>query len=340
MSDLLMLDSGAFSVWSQGAEIDIDEYVRFCREHSGVSYYINLDVIPGKPDGSIPRTPDLVEECCRQGWENYLYMKNHLPEEKVVPVFHRGERFEWLERYLDSGTTYIGIGQLGVVTKESRDWLKKVKDYLLDSSGKPIVRVHGFAVTSFRWMQDAIWYSVDSSSWLKQASYGQIYIPKIRKGHRVFSEVPLSVNVSPKSPFRNKKQKHIVNLSPTVKKQVMDYLESLKVRMGEFEIVEVENGYKKSENELWWDKKKTKVLRIIQKGARTCHHYRFWINSRYMHRANEELPVEDIYFAGGEGSVLDLIEFKLKKRLVSYHKVHSSSTLAGKCFRRWNQLLC
>ena len=256
MPNLLFLDSGAFSCWNSGATIDVTQYRQFCVDHPGITYYVNLDVIPGSPNMNIRRTPEMIEEACRQGWKNYMYLVRALPIEKVIPVFHRGEDFKWLERYLDFGTPYIGIGlsgALGTVTVEKRDWVEEIKKYVFDSAGKPIVKTHGFAVTAWEMMLAMKWHSVDSASWVRQSAYGTVYIPKVRGGEFFYGQAPFLLNCSPKSPSRDDRQKHITTLSPTLKSQVMQYLETLKMPLGDYELVDVPEGYKRQPNELWWD---------------------------------------------------------------------------------------
>ena len=40
----IMLDSGAFSAWNAGKQIDIDKYIEFIRDNN-IDVYFNLDVI-------------------------------------------------------------------------------------------------------------------------------------------------------------------------------------------------------------------------------------------------------------------------------------------------------
>jgi len=64
----LIIDSGAFSVWTRGEEVDIDQYAHFCGEIKKLFplcniYVVNLDVLPGK-FGQRP-TQKQVEEAVR-----------------------------------------------------------------------------------------------------------------------------------------------------------------------------------------------------------------------------------------------------------------------------------
>lgn len=340
MPNLLMLDSGAFSVWNSGAEISIDDYLGFCKEHPGISYYVNLDVIPGSPGSVINRTPELIETACRKGWDNYLKMISVLPMEKVIPVFHRGENIRWLEKMLDFGCPYIGIGQLGIGSEDGQKaWLDELKGVLFDPSTKrPKVKLHGFAVTGWEMMNYIPWHSVDSASWVRQSSYGTVYIPFRRNNEWAYNQRPFNLNCSPKSPSRDEIQKHITTLSPTVKDMVMDYIREINMKLGTFEIVDVPDGYKRQDGELWYDKSKSgKILKILEKGLTTCHQRRFFANARFIHRANDVIDVDHIYFAGAVGSVLDNIEYRLKRRLISYHTAMDSKR-CQEVLRKWEEL--
>lgn len=334
---MFILDSGAFTVWNQGLSIDLDKYITFCSEHPGVDYYINLDVIPGRPNDARSLTPANVESAARQGWNNYLRMLQTLPEEKVMPVFHQGDSLKWLEKYIDFGSPYIGISPANDRTTEQRMvWLEELRRILFDSKGNLKVKTHGFAVTSFRLMHTGFFYSVDSASWIRQAAYGTIYIPIRRGGEFVYDTAPHLVTFSPKSPKRDIKDLHITTLSPTVRQQVNTYLRDvLKMKIGSVELVEVPDGYKKVPGELWFDsKKKGKIVRTVEPGIMTTHQQRNWANMKFLQKANEVLPVEDIYFAGACGALSPHIECRLRRRLMSYHTILENKA-AKRVFDGW-----
>jgi hypothetical protein len=53
-----------------------------------------------------------------------------------------------------------------VETTQPRLWLDEVFAHYLTFAGAPIIKVHGFGMTTFELMARYPWYSVDSSSWL------------------------------------------------------------------------------------------------------------------------------------------------------------------------------
>lgn len=327
-----LLDSGAFSVWNRGESIDLDAYIAFCDAHRIPDiYYVNLDIIPGRPNDVKSKTPSSIEAACQGGWDNYQKMLKTLPFEKVVPVFHQGDGIQWLEKYLKFGTPYIGISPANDMTTEQKlAWIRSLQGHLFDSSGNQTIKTHGFAVTSFRLMKCMKWTSVDSASWVRAAAYGVVYIPMAQKHGWRYDVSPFLLTTSPKSPTKDEREKHIFTLGPYVKAQVERYLTEMKMPIGQFEVVEVESGYKKQKNELWWVKnKKDKILRIIKKGVVTCHQRRFYLNWKFLEKANEVLPVDHIYFAGAAGSLRDEIEYNLTNRLMSFHEICISKGAAA-----------
>lgn len=167
----LILDSGAFSVWSKGDVVDIDKYAEFCTGvkevlPAGVNLYVvNLDVLPGK-FGERP-TDEQRESSARQGWENMLYLESK--GLKVIHVFHQHESFEWLEK-MRNHSDYIGISPANDCSmKEKMHWLNEVFGIIKDT-----IKTHGFAVTSHHQLYKYPFYSVDSSSWTAPARFGRI----------------------------------------------------------------------------------------------------------------------------------------------------------------------
>jgi len=105
----LMLDSGAYSVWKQGAELTLEGYIDFVLQYkSAWTTVVNLDVIPGKPHQIV--TPAEVERAAEVGWENYYELKRALAPHGITPihVFHRGDDFKHLKKMLDE-CEYIGL---------------------------------------------------------------------------------------------------------------------------------------------------------------------------------------------------------------------------------------
>jgi hypothetical protein len=102
----VFLDSGAFTAWTKGETIKVEDYIRFVRQvEPYVQIYANLDVIPASPKRV--RTVEEVETSAQQSHRNWQKMKD--AGLRPLPVFHQMERFRWLERMLRDGENYIGI---------------------------------------------------------------------------------------------------------------------------------------------------------------------------------------------------------------------------------------
>lgn len=98
----LMIDSGAYSAFTLGKSIPLDEYLGFCKEFyrkakSKDIVFINLDKIPGQPGRMA--SPRETAEAVEVSQANYLELvKAGLP---VMPVFHEGEPYDVLARMLE-----------------------------------------------------------------------------------------------------------------------------------------------------------------------------------------------------------------------------------------------
>jgi len=139
------------------------EYIDFLKkESSNLSVYVNLDII---------NNAELT-------WQQQLLLEqNGL---SPMPVFHIGSPERYLKRYVDN-YEYIAIAGMSGNSKKDvfliLDYL--FKKYIIDDKGQPRVKVHGLAATSLPLMQRYPWYSVDSSTCLKLAIYGNILIPDV-----------------------------------------------------------------------------------------------------------------------------------------------------------------
>ncbi len=163
-----MIDSGAFSAWSKGTKVNIDEYIDFCKfvttKYPDNNWQIvNLDVIPG----AFGRVPTAGERAysAQKGWENYEYMmKKGI---KPIHIFHQFEDFKWLKQLMAS-SDYIGVSPDNSQSVSSRiGWLSSVYAVVKDK-----VKTHGFACTGSGFLKVAPFYSVDSSSWSVGPRYG------------------------------------------------------------------------------------------------------------------------------------------------------------------------
>lgn len=317
---LLMLDSGAYSVWKSGARIDIDQYIDFCQQNPAISYYVNLDVIPGTAATS-PTVQD-IEDAAAQGWKNYCKMIRRLDFDKVIPVFHRGESLKWLEKMLGIEAPYIGLGgTAGSVSRRAViKWLNQVREVVV-VNGQSVVRVHGFGINSLELLRRFPWYSVDSAGWLILASFGKIWVPRKTAGQFDFDLPAAVVAMTPQSGWKGEFQIHCDTMLPAWRRHVEQWLEYCGVPLGAFEVVDVPPGYEKVVGtEQWYSKAKTKVVRKLEPGVCTCNDSRRVVNATFIKHQErlQSSSVEHIYFAGCADTDRERMDRVVAKRLYTF----------------------
>jgi hypothetical protein len=247
-----MLDSGAFSAWTKRINIDLDEYISFCLQHLPyINYIINLDVIPGK-FGQKALPAEEIEKSASKGWANYEYMiKQGIPKEKLIHIFHQGENFKWLEKIVEA-MPYIGLSPANDrSTSEKTQWLDDCMKYVCDDKGYPKVKWHGFAVTSLRLMFRYPWYSVDSTSWVMTSRMGGVMVPRYKSGKWVYDEQSWKVSVSARSPDKSEAGKHIDTFPEQQKQHILDYFSEKGYVLGKSEFELVSKNHKLKSNEKW-----------------------------------------------------------------------------------------
>jgi len=173
----VLLDSGAFSAWTHGETLDVRDYIRFVKKvHPYLAGYVNLDVIPGHI--SRKRTREETEQSAAASYRNLQIMKD--AGLRPLPVFHQGEDFKWLDKMLADGETYIGISSAKNETNETQDrWLDKFFTVVTDTTGAPLIGVHGFGSAHVDLLRRHPYFSVDSAGWRIAGAYGKIYIPRV-----------------------------------------------------------------------------------------------------------------------------------------------------------------
>lgn len=172
----VLLDSGAFSAWNKGAQIDLKEYIKFVKANSHlVGDYVCLDTIPGSM-GRMDRSQESIDKSAAASYKNQQIMKD--AGLRPIPVFHQGEKMEWLERYVAEGEPYIGISPYMRSTQSTLiAWLDECFTRITDKEGRPVVKTHGFGVTSHEVLWRYPWQSVDSTTWAIAPAYGMLILP-------------------------------------------------------------------------------------------------------------------------------------------------------------------
>ena len=225
----IMLDSGAFSIFRRGIPLPIQDYIDYCKRHKDqVAAYVNLDCIPGE-NGHMDHSQTAIEKSASKSYENLQIMK--AAGLSPIPVFHQGERFEWLERMLQDGETYIGISPyLRSHQNEIIKWMDQCFTRVTDSKGWPLVKTHGFGVTACNLCIRYPWTSVDSTSWSVGGGYGTILVPQYVNGTPDYSKPPLSLKMSAR---KQDQSRGFDGLSPSQQDIVRQAVADAGVTMGE-----------------------------------------------------------------------------------------------------------
>lgn len=306
----LILDSGAFSAWSKGAEVDIDAYADFALKYEpDIDLIVNLDVIPGKPGQmGTALSLDDIEASARKGYENYRYMlRRGVPKDKLIHVFHQGESFKWLQRMVQD-IPYIGISPANDRTTEQKVmWLDECMKYACDDKGMPLVKFHGFAVTSLRIMMRYPWYSVDSTSWVMTGRMGSIMTPQKKNGGYNWLLEPRKVNVSSRSPAKSDAGEHIDSYPPRIRSEILNYFGERGYSLGRSEFKTVSETYEPKDNERWFGKAKNgkrEVEVYVEPGLCNDYKLRDELNIIYFLDLEQAMPAWPVPFrqrGGGMG---------------------------------------
>lgn len=289
----LFIDSGAFSAFSQGVEIDIQEYIAFIKKYKKlITVYANLDVI-GDPKAT---------------WKNQQIMEK--AGLHPMPVFHSGEPFKWLERYIER-YDYVAIGGLASKRFSYKDmvsYLDRCFEIICNTPDHmPRVKIHGFGMTSLRLLRRYPWYSVDSTSWVVTGRVGAIYVPKFKDGKWDYMIDPWKVAVSDRSPTSRDKGRHFKTFEPMEREVILNYLKEQGYIIGLSQFRIEDDNYKPEENERWHgkpDNGKREIELVVQPGLCNDYKLRDELNIKYFLEMEKSFPEWPYPFERKHGEVL------------------------------------
>ena len=200
----IFLDSGAFSAFKLGVEIDLGRYCDFIlanddiilRTDDGVKMIAPLDVI-GQGDKGAELSWKNMEEMERRGTQ-------------PLPCFHYGEPWSYLEAYA-AKYDYIALGGLIRSDLFSLDsWFRQVFERTCNADGTPRIRFHAFSLTALQLMLKYPWESVDSSTWIQWAANGLVLMPTSGR----------QLNVSAQSSARKMAMQHYDSLPDVMREPI------------------------------------------------------------------------------------------------------------------------
>jgi hypothetical protein len=171
---LILIDSGAFSVFNRGMKLDLDLYCQFIEKVKAVPtpheiYFINVDVIP-QAKGTTPTAAE-IERACEQGLENYMKLRSR--GHNTLHTFHQFDDFKYLDIIRNECDTdhYICISPANDQSLESRThWLREVTKQI-----KTTTRTHCLGLTAHKILEQLPVFSADSSTWRAGARYGVVF---------------------------------------------------------------------------------------------------------------------------------------------------------------------
>lgn len=207
----LLVDSGAFSAYTKGKKIDLDDYIAWINKVSPwVDYFIALDIIPG------PGVDNYA--VAEGGYRNYMYMLQNVNcPEKIWPVHHASDPDEYLYKILSTEilpgklVPYICLGGLVGTNASVLPFLQSM-EHKISKSCNPNVKVHALGVTSKPTMSNVNFTSCDSAAWIFCGSTGNIMTPW---GNLLVSDRAMS------------DPQHLENLPEHRKKVYYDYIQSM-----------------------------------------------------------------------------------------------------------------
>lgn len=191
LGSTVTFDSGGYYV--QIGKLDYEDLyyplLQFYRENTWADLYTLPDSVPTSQD-----TEDEVWRKVKKTVQFSGLFYQELPpaiQPRTMPVVqgHTLEQVDYcLSAYLDLGVRHIGFGSFGTIGKNSEvnvatNNAVDLARYVVDIAQKSGIRVHFFglgapALVAMIYAAGAC--SFDSSSWIKAAGFGQIYLPFTR----------------------------------------------------------------------------------------------------------------------------------------------------------------
>lgn len=218
-----VVDSSAFSIFTRGVDVTLDDYIAYLRkvydkfgtidEGGKLAWAAGLDVI-GDPV---------------KGDENQLKMEAAgLP---VVPCFHRGDPIDFLERYLERKTPRVALGGMAIAEEYTSaeslfPFLDAVFRKICDKDGKPRMKTHLFGIGAPKAIMRYPCTSYDSTHWAQPSWFGSVMIPKFKIGEPDWFESMIKIPVSNESQLYRKPDAHYKSMRPPIQQAIRNFVGS------------------------------------------------------------------------------------------------------------------
>ena len=181
--DFIMVDSGAYSVFTGRASTTIDQYIDFInKSQDKAEVFVELDTIPGEWGKS--KKPEDYVKSAEKSWQDFLYMRERVDcPEKMLSVFHSGEPYEALSRTLEwtdsngKHLDYIGISAAKDADNKNRDTYFQDVLHTIEHSSNPNVGTHLFGTTALTVLSKVPCRSCDSTTHVRLAGFGSLVSP-------------------------------------------------------------------------------------------------------------------------------------------------------------------
>lgn len=218
----IFLDSGAFTAWTKGQQIDLDAYADFILSYPKGTFTVvaNLDVIPGEW-GKVSTQAE-IDKSASKGWENFHRLQARLKGHEVtlLHIYHQGEDVKWLKKLLAEGGDYIGISPGNDrTTRQKIAWLDAIMPLCCDAEGWPLRKMHAFGVTALDIITRYPWYSIDSTTWVLASRFGACFISLDGGTHKI--------TFSDQSPSQADIGKHFNTYTPPEQRRIRQYVEGI-----------------------------------------------------------------------------------------------------------------
>jgi hypothetical protein len=152
----VFLDSGAWSAFTMGVIIKLDDYIRYCHDNAASLWtYCNLDDMK-RPEITLANQREME----RQGLA-------------PMPVFHIGEPWDVLERYAEE-YDHIAIGRIVPYTTRPKVIIPYLGKSFRIVDGR--AKVHGLGVSNTTLLRLFPWATTDSSAWGGGFRFGTVHL--------------------------------------------------------------------------------------------------------------------------------------------------------------------